>query len=156
MKMAGGRTVGAGTPGRRGGRRANHSRRDIVDTIRYVAHNNCVWRALPGDSPPWKTVYDYHAKWAADGTVTMLHNALREQVRVAKGRQPEASAALVDSQSVRRGRDRHHRAAIGRPRQCGLYAGRRRRSQAVVGDQLLLPPRQPGLGGLGTDRHGDL
>jgi transposase len=93
--------VPAGVPGRRGGRPARHSRRDIVDAIRYVAHNSCVWRALPSDFPPWKTVYDYHAKWAVDGTVDALHNGLRDQVRVAEGRQPEPSAALVDSQSVR-------------------------------------------------------
>lgn len=80
--------IPAGGPGRRGGRRPAHSRRDIVDAIRYVAHNGCVWRALPADFPPWQTVYDYHARWTADGTITRIHNALREQVRVAAGRRP--------------------------------------------------------------------
>ena len=93
--------VPAGGTGRRGGRRPKHSRRDVVDGIRYVAHNSCVWRALPADFPPWQVVYAYHARWARDGTLNHLHNALREQVRVAEGRQPEPSAALVDSQSVR-------------------------------------------------------
>jgi putative transposase len=93
--------VPVGGPGRRGGRPPEHSRRDIIDAIRYVTHNSCVWRALPADFPPWKTVYDYHAGWTADGTVNRIHNALREQVRVAEGRQRHPSAALVDSQSVR-------------------------------------------------------
>jgi putative transposase len=93
--------VPAGGSGRRGGRPAKHSRRDIVDAIRYLTHNSCVWRALPVDFPPWKTVYDYHARWAADGTVTRLHDALREQVRLAEGRTAEPTAAIVDSQSVR-------------------------------------------------------
>lgn len=93
--------VPCGRPGQRGGRPAQHSRRDIVDAIRYVAHNGGVWRALPGDFPPWKTVYGYHARWTRDGTVGRIHNALREQVRTSEGRAPQPTAALVDSQSVR-------------------------------------------------------
>jgi transposase len=93
--------IPTGQPGRRGGRPPVHARRDIVDAIRYVAHNGCVWRALPADFPPWQTVYDYHARWTADGTVNQLHNTLREQVRAAAGREPEPTAAIIDSQSVR-------------------------------------------------------
>ncbi len=77
--------IPAGRPGRRGGR---HPRRDIIDAIRYLAHNGCVWRALPADFPPWKTVYAYHARWTANGTVDHLHNTLPEQVRQAAGRNP--------------------------------------------------------------------
>ena len=93
--------VPAGGPGLRGGRPPAHPRRDIVDAIRYVAHNGAVWRALPADFPPWKTVHDYHRRWTADGTVNRIHNALREQVRAAHGRHPQPSAAIIDSQSVR-------------------------------------------------------
>src|SRR5205814_4578044 len=76
-------------------------RRDIVDAIRYVAHNGCVWRALPADFPPWQTVHDYHTRWAADGTLNRIHNALRDQVRAVEGRNAQPSAAIIDSQSVR-------------------------------------------------------
>lgn len=93
--------VPVGGAGQRGGRPPVHSRRDIIDAIRYVTHNSCVWRALPADFPPWKTVYDYHARWAKNGTVNQIHNALREQVRLAQGREASPSAALVDCQSVR-------------------------------------------------------
>jgi putative transposase len=93
--------VPVGGPGPRGGRPPAHPRRDIIDAIRYVTHNGGVWRALPSDFPPWKTVHDYHTRWAADGTVNRIHNALREQVRTAEGRDPDPSAALVDSQSVK-------------------------------------------------------
>jgi transposase len=93
--------VPAGGPGPRGGRPPAHPRRDIVDAIRYVAHNGGVWRALPADFPPWKTVHDYHTRWASDGTLNRIHNALREQIRVAEGRHHQPSAAIIDSQSVR-------------------------------------------------------
>jgi putative transposase len=93
--------VPAGGPSARGGRRPTHPRRDILDAIRYIAHNGGVWRALPADFPPWKTVHDYHCRWAGDGTVNRIHNALRDQVRTAEGRRADPSAAIIDSQSVR-------------------------------------------------------
>ena len=45
-----------------------YSRRDVIDAIRYIAHNGCVWRALPIDLPHPKLVYHYFTVWAADGT----------------------------------------------------------------------------------------
>ncbi|MEU4245755.1 IS5 family transposase [Actinoplanes sp. NPDC026619] len=94
--------IPAGHPSRRGGRRSVHSRRDIIDAIRYLAHNGCVWRALPADFlSPWQTVYDYHHRWSADGTVNHVHNSLRDQARAAAGRDTEPTAAIIDSQSVR-------------------------------------------------------
>ena len=53
-------------PGRlagRGGRRAKHCRREIVDAILYVVDNGIKWRALPADFPPWSTVYNHFADW---------------------------------------------------------------------------------------------
>jgi transposase len=84
-----------------GGRPEKHDRRVIVDAIRYWNHNGCVWRALPTDFPPWRTVYGFLARWKADGTVAQVHDALRAQVRTAAGRTPDPSAAIIDSQSVR-------------------------------------------------------
>ncbi|MDI1463378.1 IS5 family transposase [Catellatospora sp. KI3] len=83
------------------GRAVSYPRRDVVDAIRYLAHNGCVWRALPVDFPPWPTVYHYFRTWTRDGTLTRLHAGLREQVRTAEGRNAQPSAALIDSQSVR-------------------------------------------------------
>jgi putative transposase len=84
-----------------GGRPEKHDRRVIVDAIRYWDHNGIVWRALPIDFPPWRTVYGFFARWTADGSLAQLHDALREQVRTKAGRHREPSAAIIDSQSVR-------------------------------------------------------
>jgi transposase len=72
-----------------------------VDAIRYLIHNGCVWRALPADFPPWRTVYGLYQRWNASGVTAALHDALRAQARMAAGRDAEPTAAVIDSQSVR-------------------------------------------------------
>jgi transposase len=86
---------------RRGGRPAEHTRRRIVEAILYVVRTGCSWRQLPHDFPPWATVFWYFKQWRADGTVDRIHNALRDRVRDGDGRDPMASAAIVDAQSVK-------------------------------------------------------
>lgn len=86
---------------RRGGRPEKHSRRSIVDAILYVLRTGCSWRQLPCDFPPWGTVYWYFKHWCADGTVDRVHDLLRDRVRDAAGRDPMASAGIVDAQSVK-------------------------------------------------------
>ena len=85
----------------RGGRPETHCRRAVVDAIRYVTHNGCVWRALPADFPPWRTVYGIYQRWNASGATLALHDALRALARQAAGRHAEPTAAVIDSQSVR-------------------------------------------------------
>ncbi|MFI1932309.1 transposase [Streptomyces sp. NPDC020330] len=46
-------------------------------------------------------MYWYFTWWHDDGTVERIHDALRNQVRQADGRNAEPSAGLIDSQSVR-------------------------------------------------------
>jgi transposase len=85
----------------RGGRPEKHCRRAVVDAIRYVVHNGCVWRALPADFPPWRTVYGIYLRWNISGALAVLHGRLREHAREAAGRASEPTAAVIDSQSVR-------------------------------------------------------
>jgi transposase len=85
----------------RGGRPEANCRRAVVDAIRYVTHNGCVWRAVPADFPPWRTVYGLYQRWNASGATWALHDALRAAARQAAGRAAEPTAAIIDSQSVR-------------------------------------------------------
>jgi transposase len=87
-------------PGNRGRPRIWPARR-IVEAILYVDRTGCAWRYLPADFPPWQTVYGYFAAWRDDGTLARLHDVLRARVRAAAGRNPEPTAAVIDSQSVR-------------------------------------------------------
>ena len=69
----------------------------------------CVWRALPIDFPHPKLVYHYFTVWAADGTLSRIHDTLREQVRVAEARQPVPTAGPIGAQSL------HAAETVGRP-----------------------------------------
>ena len=84
-----------------GGRPAVHPRRRIVDAILYVNRTGCAWRQLPHDFPPWATVFWYFKNWRQQGVVDRLHDALRDRVRDAEGRDPMASAGCMDAQSVK-------------------------------------------------------
>jgi transposase len=56
---------------------------------------------LPGDFPPWRTVYHWFRRWRIEGTFERLNAALRERLRVRSGRNPKPSAGIVDSQSAK-------------------------------------------------------
>jgi hypothetical protein len=56
---------------------------------------------LPHELPPWKTFNHYFRIWRSDGTWKKLHDALRQRVRVRMGRDPQPSAGIMDSQSVK-------------------------------------------------------
>lgn len=75
--------------------------RDLIDALLYITRNGCAWRALPGDSPPWQTVYRYfdwfkHAHFWQD-----FNDALSQEVRLEQGREADPSAGSLDSQSVK-------------------------------------------------------
>lgn len=86
---------------RRGGRPLKFPRRLIIDTVLYVLGSGCAWRLVPHDLAPWDAAYRWFRAWSADGTWDRVHDALRDRVRRADGRDPQPSAAVLDSQSAR-------------------------------------------------------
>ena len=76
-------------------------KREIVNAIFYVNKHGCTWRGLPHDFPKWQTVYGYFRQWTKAGVWEQINDALRREVRVAEGKEPEPTAAIVDSQSVK-------------------------------------------------------
>lgn len=84
-----------------GGRPRTTNVREVVNAIFYVVRSGCAWHLLPHDFPPSGTVYDYFRRWQRDGTWELIHQTLRDQVRIQAGRQTEPTAATIDSQSVK-------------------------------------------------------
>src|ERR671932_1610197 len=83
------------------GRPRTHSLRDVLDAIFYVLKSGCHWRLLPHDFPPWPTVYYHFRKWRLSGAWGLIYRALRCAKRNRVGKNPDPSAAIMDSQSVK-------------------------------------------------------
>lgn len=88
-------------PHKTGGRPREHPLREIVDALRYWVRTGCAWDELPHDFPPKGTVYDYWRQWTRDGTWRRIHAGLRERVRQQAGKDPQPTAAVLDTQSVK-------------------------------------------------------
>jgi transposase len=85
----------------RGGRPRIVDLRSVVNALLYMDRTGIQWRSFPSDFPPSGTIRYYFDKWTWDGTWERLHTALRERVREADGRDPEPTAGIIDSQTVK-------------------------------------------------------
>jgi putative transposase len=83
------------------GRLRAHSLRDIFDAIFYILRSGCPWRMLPGDLPPWPTVYYHFRKFRLSGLWQRIFAILRTVERERVGKNPNPSAAIMDSQSIK-------------------------------------------------------
>lgn len=88
-------------PEKPGGRHREVDMREVVNGILYLNRTGCAWRLLPHDLPPWGTVHYYYRRFRIDGIWQNIHDRLREQVRLAAGKESTPSAAVIDSQSVK-------------------------------------------------------
>lgn len=89
-------------PQRRGpGRPQRYPLRLIINAIFYLLRSGCQWRMLPKDFPKWNAVRYHFDKWQRDGWWEQVNTALREQARVAAGREPTPTAGIIDSQSIK-------------------------------------------------------
>ncbi|MET9638186.1 IS5 family transposase [Streptomyces virginiae] len=78
-----------------------HSLRDLLGAVLYVARTGIPWRCLPHDYPHWNTVYHYFGRWEKAGIFERLNGLLRRRVREDEGRTPEPTACVIDAQSVK-------------------------------------------------------
>ncbi|QOC90879.1 IS5 family transposase [Micromonospora craniellae] len=86
---------------RRGGRPRKWDDRLILDSIFYVLRSGCAWRMMPRDLAPPDAAHRWFTAWRRNGTWDAIHDELRRQVRVAAGRGPEPTAAVLDAQSIK-------------------------------------------------------
>lgn len=61
--------------------------RQVINGILHRARTGVQWRDLPGRFGPWKTVYERHRRWSADGT----WERLLQQVQAARPTPQETS-----------------------------------------------------------------
>jgi len=83
------------------GRPRTWTLRDIVDAILYIVRSGCSWRMMPHDLPPWQTVFGYYWQWRNTGLWEKINSVLVQKVRISQNRNPQPSAGIIDSQSVK-------------------------------------------------------
>lgn len=87
----------------RRGRKRRTDWRAVLNAIFYLLQNGCAWANLPKDFPPKSTVFGYFQRFVERGIWARIHDALYVDSRELEGREPQPSAAIVDSQSVKTG-----------------------------------------------------
>jgi putative transposase len=83
------------------GRPRTHSLRDVLDAIFYVLKSGCHWRLLPHDFPPWSTVYYHFRRFQLNGLWSFILKVVNAAERKRVGKDPQPTAAIMDSQSVK-------------------------------------------------------
>lgn len=66
-----------------------------------MLRTGCPWRYLPSNFPPWQTVYYHFRQFRRKNALHSLYPALHRAERNRIGRNPDPSAAVMDSQSVK-------------------------------------------------------
>lgn len=82
------------------GQRA-HPLRELFNGLRYLVRTGIPWRAMPNDLPPWEAVYGQATRWLRTGCFDALAQDLRAVLRLAGAREPEPTAAVLDSRTLR-------------------------------------------------------
>jgi transposase len=78
-----------------------HDLREVFNGLRWIVRSGAPWRMLPHDFPPWQAVYQQTHRWLSAGVFEAMMHDLRALLRLAKGRDKEPTAAILDSRTLR-------------------------------------------------------
>ena len=87
-----------------------HDLREVVNALRWIVRAGAPWRLLPTDFPPWPVVDRQTRRWIDAGCFEALTHDRRALLRLASGRAPQPTAAVVDSRTVQATPESGHRA----------------------------------------------
>jgi transposase len=65
------------------GRPPKHSRRRLIDGIRWRTRTGAPWRDVPARYGPWQTIYGLFRRWQRDGTWQRIVTALQARADAA-------------------------------------------------------------------------
>jgi transposase len=77
-----------------------HDLREVFNALRWLVKAGSPWRLLPHDFPPWPAVYQQGRRWLAAGVFEAMAHDLRAVIRVAAGKAPTPTAAVLDGRTV--------------------------------------------------------
>lgn len=84
------------------GRKRKKDTRMVVNAILKMVRVGGQWRNLDEVYGPWESIYYYFRKWKKDGTWGRILQKLVKDERVRQGKDAQASAGAIDSQSVKK------------------------------------------------------
>ena len=79
----------------------DHDLREVFNGLRYVVKTGIPWRFMPHDLPPWAAVYQQMQRWLAADCFLDMASDLRAVLRMAAEREPDPTAAVLDSRTLR-------------------------------------------------------
>ena len=79
----------------------DHDLREVFNGLRYIVRTGAPWRFMPHDLPPWAAVYQQTQRWLAAECFADVAGDLRAVLRMAAAREPEPSAVVLDSRTLR-------------------------------------------------------
>lgn len=74
--------------------------RAVFNALRWMVRAGCSWRLMPHEFPPWTVIHQQTQRWIRAGCFEAMAHDLRELVRVANGKAPQPTAAILDSRTV--------------------------------------------------------
>ncbi|CBH23138.1 IS5 family transposase [Salinibacter ruber] len=108
--------------------------RELINAVFYLVKSGRQWRMLPDEFPPWQTVYYHFRKWRRLNLLQRPLGRIRRATRMAEGRDPSPSAAVIDTQSARAERQ----GGPGRGRDPNKKVTGQKRHVIVLAEGLLL------------------
>jgi putative transposase len=89
------------TKAKKGRHLQKHSKRELVNAVRYLNKTGCQWRMLPKDFPNCQTVHSFYRRAVKSGLCEEMTDLLVQMTRLEANRDAKPSYALIDSQSVK-------------------------------------------------------
>ena len=78
-----------------------HPLGELLNGVRWVVRTGSPWRYMPHDLPPWHAVDQPARRWMKAGVFEQMANDLRPSLRRLNQREPEPTAAILDSRTLR-------------------------------------------------------
>ena len=89
------------TKAKKGKHLQKHSKRELVNAVRYLSKTGCQWRMLPKDYPNCQTVHSFYRRAKKSGLWEEMNDLLVAMTRVEAKRNAQPSYSLIDSQSTK-------------------------------------------------------
>ena len=74
--------------------------RNILNGILYLNRTGCQWDAIPENFETKSVIWYYYSLFMKNDIWKLFNDKIRKHLRVVEGRFPEASAGILDSQSI--------------------------------------------------------